>query len=261
MDVKEVRAEKAEVKPTAVEPSPTSELEQAPASESVNADIVSVSASVREDSAQTNDNRAKINSVISVVNVAAEATAEITKLVESIGGIVEQVSDESVPDNRRSALEQEANQLVEEIKKTVRAESSNGVRPLAGDKVRVEVEQKVRKSIEIVLPDLTKDNLGLSAVHFSPREAIIQTKVSIETARQRLNELQKNLDATRTKVVTTADELDVALQNKASSETSIRDIDEAFTAADSAHKSIAKEPGTALGSVGNIKDKALSLLD
>ncbi len=259
MDVKEIRSDKPAVEATSAKlaPSQTSQLD----STASNVDPVSVQVTTRADTAQQNKSRSAVNSIIAIVNVASEAASDINKLVESISGIVEQASETEMPENRRAALEREANQLVNEVKKKVHTEAPGGIRPLAGDKVRVEVEEKVRKTLEVVLPDLAQDNLGLGVIRFSPKEAIIDTKVSIETARKRVDQLSQTLEQAKAYVKLSADELEASVSNNGSAAKALRDIDNAFATADGTQVLISADPEKALKSAGDLKQKALTLLD
>ncbi len=205
--------------------------------------------------------RAKTNDAISVVNLANEATSEIEKLVESIGGIVEQASHPDISDSRRKVLESEANQLVDEIRKKANTKSESGVRPLAGDKFSLEAEEKFAKTLEIILPDTAKDAFGIGSIDFSPKDAIIQTRNVIARARQQIEQLKSSVKNTQGQVKQVVNALEVALQNSEAAETSIRDVDEALRVAGDTKIGIARNPGGALSSVGNLQKKALDLLE
>lgn len=205
--------------------------------------------------------RSRTNEAITVVNLANEATAEIEKLVESISGIVDQASSPQISDTRRKVLEQEANQLVAEIRKKAQTKSENGVRPLAGDKFALEVEEKFAKTLEIILPDHAKDAFGIGAINFSPKDAIIQTRNAIARARQQIEKLKESVKETRGQVKEAVNALEVALQNSEAAATSIRDVDEALRLAGDTKLGISRNPGGALKSVGNLQKKALDLLE
>jgi flagellin-like hook-associated protein FlgL len=205
--------------------------------------------------------RARTNAAINVVNVASEATAEIEKLVESIGGIVEQAGNPQTSDSRRKVLEQEANQLVDEIRRKALSKSGEGVRPLAGDKFSVEVEERFAETLEVILPDTAKDAFGIGEIKFSPKDAILQTRTVIARAKEQIEQLKDSLGKTQGQVKATVDALEVALQNSEAAQTSIRDVNEALKVAGDTRIGIARNPGNALDSVGNLQKKALDLLE
>ena len=204
--------------------------------------------------------RSKINQVISAVNLASEATSEIARLVKSIGGIVEQVEDGKLSEPRAKILEKEANELVKEIRKQASSKTSEGLKPLAGDPIRLEVEEKLGKSLDLILPDSAKDAFGLSNITLSKKEAIIQTRVKVEEAEAGVEKLKKAVDETKSRVTKSVTEFDVAIQNKEASQVSVRDLDQALTLASRTSISISVNPEGALSSVGKLDESVLGLL-
>jgi flagellin-like hook-associated protein FlgL len=204
--------------------------------------------------------RTKVNEVINATNLASEATDHITELVKSISGIVSQAKSEDITPQRRQILEQEANQLVEEIKNTAQVSTSDGTKPLSGDKIRLEVEERIGKTLDIVLPDDAKNAFGLGALKFSTKDAIINTVTSINNALESINKLREAVQATSKNVESAATELDIALQNSEASEASIRDLDKALKVATETRTVIISDPQKALVSLNKLDEKSLGLL-
>lgn len=203
----------------------------------------------------------KLNEVIEAVNLASNATSDIEKLVKSIGGIIDQVDSGNLPANRRSILEDEANQLVLEIKVKANVETESGVRPLSGDKIRFELEQKLGKALEVILPDTAKNAFGLGKIGLSQKDAILQTRATVEAARQRLEELRKAVTDGQKDLEHTVNTVDVALQNSEASSVSVRDVDQALKLASDTKSAVGKSPEAAIGSIGRLKASALELLE
>lgn len=220
----------------------------------------SVDKTVQSTNTSNAEIREKLNSAINVVNLAMEATSEIDNLVKSIGGIVDQAKSESLTPSRRAVLEKEAKELVQEIKRKAEVSSSDGVKPLAGDKIRLEVEEKIGRTLDFVLPDLAKDGFGLGEIGFSRKEAIIQTVTNVEKARKNIQEIKKAVDETMDAVKSTVGTVEVALQNTEASEASIRDLDQAVKLARDTKLGIKSNPVGAMGSLGKLDPKALELL-
>lgn len=212
-------------------------------------------------SSQGSEVRARANDAINVVNVASEATSEIEKLVDSIGGIVEQASSPHISESRRKILEKEANQLVDEIRRKAQVKTSDGVRPLAGDKFSVATDVASKKPVDIKLPDGAKDAFGIGEITFSPDDAIPQARSTLARAKGEIEKLKDSVKATQDQVKSTVDAIEVALQNSESAQTSIRDVDEALRLAGNTKIGIARNPSDALSSVGNLQKKALDLLE
>ena len=134
--------------------------------------------------------RTQTNEVITITNLAAEATAAIEKLVESIGGMAEQAVDQATSGQQRGILEGEANELLGEIKRTALTAGTHSVHPLAGDKVRLEVEEKLGKTLEFLLPDDATRGFDIGKIAFSTKESIISTIANITTAQQSIERLR-----------------------------------------------------------------------
>ncbi|MBN8550736.1 MAG: hypothetical protein J0M12_15585 [Deltaproteobacteria bacterium] len=205
--------------------------------------------------------RARTNDAINVVNVAADATAEIEKLVSSISGIVEQASNPKISESRRKVLEQEANHLVQEIRRKAQVKTTQGFRPLAGEKISLPIEEKDAKRIDVELPDQAKDAFGLGEIDLSPQNAIAQTRSALSKARDQVEQLKDSVHRTHQQVKSTVDAIEVAIQNSEASQASIRDVDEALRVAGDTRVGISRDPGSALQSVGNLQRKALTLLE
>lgn len=205
--------------------------------------------------------RQQLNDVINVANVAKDVSGQIDRIVQSISGIIKQARQEGLPDQRRAALEKEANQLVEEIKKAAETPASNGLRPLAGDKIRLEVEEKIGKTLDVILPDDAKNAFGITEINFSTKDSIISTIASVEQAEQNILRLKSAVEEASKNVSETAAAVDVALQNSEASETSIRDLDQALKLAAQTREIISEDPKKALKSLGAFSTKSFQLLE
>ena len=204
--------------------------------------------------------RAHINEAIDATNVASSAVDDISKLISGISGIVEQVNGQDLPPQHVAILEKEANQLKDEIARAAERSSSSGIKPLLGDKITVQVEETLGKTLEVILPDNAKEAFGLGTIQFSPKELIVNTVVSVEKARQGIEDLRKKLadgvDAVRTTVLA----FDVAQQNNEASQSRVRDVDQALALAGDTKSEIRRDPDNALASVGDIAQQAPELL-
>jgi flagellin-like hook-associated protein FlgL len=223
-------------------------------------EAVRLEVDVRRNSANA-EIRSRANDVINVVNLASDATAEIEKLVSSISGIIEQASNPKISESRRRVLEEEANQLVQEIRRKAQVKTTQGLRPLAGDRISLPVEEQVAKNIEFALPDGAKDAFGIGEIELSKKDSLSQTRTALTRAREQVEQLKDSVQQSHNQVKNTVAALEVALQNNEAAQTSIRDVDEALKVAGDTKVGIARDPGSALKSVGNLQKKALSLLE
>ncbi len=260
MEVKDVRGDLPIVgTPGSQTPKPASDNRNNNSSESVSsaaltADEVEITSNYAP--AVRNSERSQFNTVISVVNVASEATDSLNKIVNSLDGLAKQAATEDISDSRRLTLQHEANDLVQEIRKAVQVSAPNGTKPLAGDKIRVEVEEKLGKVLEFLLPDHSSDNLGISSVNFTAKESIIKTQTTIEAARRQIEQLRNAVHKIHRDIASAVESSDATHKVK---DTSVREVDVALVLAHDTNKDIGSNPRAALNSIG--QSSTLNLLD
>lgn len=211
--------------------------------------------------AESTELRTKANSVINAVNVAEEATAEIEKLVKSVGGIVDQAEKDETNTNRLSILESEAQQLVAEIKKQsqvdFKAKVSTPAAPIADDRFRI--EENLERTLQALFQEGATSAFGISDIALNRKENIINVRTSIQLARDRVSELRSKLSEAKEQVETSVVAFEVALENSQSATTSLRDVDEALRLATDTKSVIGKQPETAVN-VSKITLNSLDLL-
>lgn len=209
----------------------------------------------------SSDFRQQANQVINGLNMVADATSEISKLVRSIEGIVDLVGKGDLPERRVQALEREANDLSSKIQELT--SSSNFNTPKAGQdqEIRRKVEEQLGRALDSIFPEDPAKEFGVGKISFSKKEIIISTATRVAEVRERIENLSSDVSKTQTVVESVVNSLDVALQNSASAETSIRDVDQAVKLASETRLTIFGNPEDALRSVGNLNKSALGLLE
>ena len=204
----------------------------------------------------------KLNQVINVINVVSEATSSITKLVDSMSGIVEQAGKDNADPHRQKVLAEEANQLAEAIRSTAAKVPTEGMPSLADDKIRIEVEQKLSRALEAIFSSDAEGQAGLGTIGFSSKQAIIDTGVKVAVLKQRIQELQVVVDeGSETLKRTVSSFEEVARENNEAAQVSIRDVNKASKLAEQTSLVIGKDPDGAWRSVGNITRTAIQLLE
>lgn len=263
MDVNELKRRQAAVNPQKIDSPESMQKSLKSLSSSIvnvmRSDSVSVEMGPKssKSSVDINKVRQKTNEVISVVNFASEATSEIEKLVSSVSGIVEQADKKDISDDRLAKLEQEAGELVQEIKRVATSSGPDGVRPLAGEKIALEVEEELGKALEVILPDDAQEAFGLGTLRLSPKESILQTRTTIKEARARLEQLKDALKESEQLVGGAVARLEVAQQNSEAAESSVRDLDNALHLTHSLRNAIEADPELALKSAGKLQGEEL----
>ncbi len=223
------------------------------------AEPVSLNVQERTKPSGAQETRKKANDVINALNLVSDTTQEIDQMVQSLAGIAEQAASGALSESRISVLEQEADNLVREIKQRVETRGPQGENPLGGDPIKLEVEEELGKTLEVILPDTAKDAFGLQDVSLSPAENILRTRASIDSARQRLESLKEAVERSKSEVVEVVNAVDVALQNTEASSASIRDVDAALELSGKLRGSIDSQPDAALNA-NNFTEASLELL-
>ncbi len=208
---------------------------------------------------QSNETRARTNNIISVINLTNEATEEMGRLTKSIDGIAEQVEQGDVPQERRDILEAEANDLVSELKRKVKISHTDLASISEDSEVRKEIEATVGKALELLSPkDESEENsFGIGDIKFDSKEHIVDIRVTVAEAQQRIEKLQEAVKEVESQVKELADTCDVAIQNSESSKTSIRELSDALKIANETGSMIAKSPAQAFKSAGPLDPSAV----
>ena len=209
---------------------------------------------------ETQTVRSSANSVIDLVNNVSDATAQIDQLVKSLGGILEQASGNQLPERRAQALENEANQLVSKIKELAGNSSKYSTSASQDSTLRSQVEAKLGKPLEQILPSEITANFGIENVNLTQQDSVLQTLKKVKEARDTLDKIQKQATQAKDVVADFLSSQDVAEQNSASAESSIRDVDQAVKLASNTRSTIFNNPDQALSAVGNVEDNSLKLL-
>lgn len=262
MDVREVKAvnspQNIPKKSISSEPAIPSKAHQT--SELQSAKMQSVTVEIHAGKHASSEAMANLNEAIGVINVASKTVDEIDSYVRGIMGIVEQASEQGIPEPRVGILENEANQLVRAVRDAIKVEAPNGVHPLQGEPYKAELEQTLGKTLEVLLPDLSKDELGLGQIQLTTKDFIVSTRAVVMRSQERVQQLRQALQILTTTIKDTANEVDVAMQNVEASNPSLREVERALSFAGETGLHITKNPKEALGSVGTLSPYSLGLL-
>jgi hypothetical protein len=222
--------------------------------------------SVRENaqSARTNAVRRHVNDAVSRANLANQVTDQMRGIFESIGGILEQVTDpaaaESASTDRQRYLEREANDLLDEAKRVVQVLRPDGETSPENEEIRSDVERKLKQTLDALFPEKADSGFGVGRVDFSTKEAIIDTVANVQKAQKQIEELSDSVHESTQQIRLSANFTEVALQNSEAAQSSVRDLDSALKLAYRARQGISGNPAEALGSVGSLGERSINLL-
>lgn len=255
MEVKDIA-----VKATIVPESPTqSSVKKAAQNQPVQAKgalpIEAVSVNVRNLNI-TSAIRASSNKAIESVNLAADTVRSVSKLVSSLDGVLEQASSDGLSKSRVDALEKEAKELVSAIRERIKPPPP----PLAGERIKVDAEAVLGKTLDFILPELKDEVFSVTTVEFSTKDSIMQVRSAVAETRQNMEALRESVDLIRKEVASATSAIDVAIQNSEASKNVVRDVEAAADLAESTIGGIKENPKDALNSIGTLRNQSADLL-
>jgi len=223
-----------------------------------------VKVSVNSQALENNGPRTRINQLINVINLVSDTERSVTQMLNSITGIIEQVEAKPLSPLRQQALEVEANSLAAGISEAVRAlhaSLTTSTAAIPNGDIGKRVEETLRQALEVIFPP-EKEALSPAKLSFSRKEAIIETRVSVERVRQRLDDLSQAIaESTKElKEAIAATEAVVSADSSASL-ASLRDVKQAAELSRETSKEIERRPDQALQSTGDFTKVNVQLLE
>lgn len=224
----------------------------------INEEAVKVDLAIKSRSSRS-DERGKINSIIEQINLAVQATEEISALFESITGIVEQASQTSGSSDRLPTLELEAKELASAVRKiTDRANSPQDTLP-SDKQTLVAVEQKLCEALKGLFGSESGATIQPAEISFKSKDSITKTAQQVDQTRNHLESIAKNIRETAAEIRRAIELGEVALENGEASEVMVRDLEEAFKVAEVASGRISTNPEQAIRAIA-IKKLRVDLL-
>jgi hypothetical protein len=250
-DVSELPPQVADVgRPTRVQsPAASREtpLSQLPAAEDY--DDLTVSAPVRAPVELR-----KLNEAIEATNLATEAVTKIGQMLTGSQGTSAQSADSA-----DLTQEDTTDSVGTEVFKGAGADAPPVGAADLGDSIRVELEEMLGKTLEIILPSSDGAASGFQAVNFSAKDLILDTVAKVEAARKGIEALRTKLALGVGTLQGSADAVSASGANS-SGTGRLRDVEQVWTAARETRDGITGQPELALGVVGDIKRNAPALL-
>ena len=219
------------------------------------------------------------NDGISVIQTAEGAISEVTDMLQRMRELAVQSSSETLHEDERVYIQQEAAALSMEIGRVADITEFNSVGLTNGDSDSLDVQVGVNGGdydrIQIDLPDLSATTLGVRArmtstsswgstadinVAFYSLASFALDK--IDTALDMVNEYRADLGAVQNRLESAFNSAQNYTENLARSESHIMDADYAYETSEMAKQQIMSQAGVAaLSQAKNITQSVVSLLD
>lgn len=168
----------------------------------------------------------KLNEAIEAANLVTEAFTNIGRMLSTIEG--------TLGFSAKSGGLRDSESM-----------AHRGATPGAGDSIRVELEETLGKTLEIILPSSDRAASGFQAANISPKDLILDTVAKVEAAR-------KGIEQLRSKLAVGIGTLERSAR--------LRDEEQVWTVAREARNEITGQPELALGVVGDLQRNAPALL-
>jgi len=195
--------------------------------------------------------------------VSAIQTAEggLSVQQDAVGRIRElavQASNGTLTDDQRAALNQEAQQLLEQIGQTAEGTTFNEQELLTGSGDPIELGTAAGD--QVVITPSTVDSLGLNGVDLSTQEGAAEALEALDTAAAGISQNRASLGAQENRLVRGISARETTTQNLQESESLLRDLDVARATTERARNEILLRGSLATLAQGNIVPQAAAQL-
>ncbi len=204
---------------------------------------------------------------VSVVQIAEGATEEVGNILKRMRELAVQSSSETLNDDERTFIQDEFIQLSDEVDRIANVTEFNGTMLTDGSNTTLDVQVGVNDTandrIAITTGDLSAATLGVDSgsVDLSDAANAQAAITDIDSAIADVNQYRSDYGAVQNRLESAARNLETYTQNVAAAESTIRDADFAFEAAEMSKFQIMQQAGVAaLGQANQINSGATRLI-
>ena len=179
------------------------------------------------------------NDGISMVQVAEGGLSEISNILTRLRELGVQASSDTVGDTEREFINKEVQQLINESERISQATRFGSVTLLNGEgetfDFQIDINNddfKDRISFDSGEQEATTSNLGIDSFDYSDKDSAREALEVLETAQRQVNGYRANLGAIQNRLISTSENLSVAVENFSAANSRIRDTDIAESSAD-----------------------------
>ncbi len=185
------------------------------------------------------------NDGISMVQVAEGGLGEISNILTRLRELGVQASSDTVGDVERTFIDKEVQQLKDEVERIAQSTRYGKSKMLNGDGEEYEFQIDINNNdfedrIAFNAAELkaTTDALGIDGFNFGEKENAQGALEVLEDAQRNVNGMRANLGAIQNRLVSTTENLGVAIENFSAANSRIRDADIASSSAEAARNNI-----------------------
>jgi flagellin len=185
------------------------------------------------------------NDGISMVQVSEGGLGEISNILTRLRELGVQAASDTVGEQERGFIDKEVQQLkneMERISRTTRWGTTNLLDGTGeGFAFQVDINNddfNDRINFDASEQDATTANLGVDGFDFSDKEGAREALEVLETAQRQVNGYRANLGAIQNRLISTSENIGVAVENFSAANSRIRDADIAQSSAEAARNNI-----------------------
>lgn len=205
-----------------------------------------------------------INDGISVISVADGATEEVASILTRLRELAIQSSSETLDDDERAYIDDEADELILEIDRIANVTEFNGI-SLTAVATSIDVQVGVRSNsdnqITITTGSLTTANLGISALDLSSTTNALAGIDDIDAAIDSVSSIRSGYGASENRLGNALNNIETFSEANKAAESRIRDADFGIETAALTQNQILQQAGVSiLSQAKNLNQSALTLL-
>lgn len=185
-----------------------------------------------------NQAKRNANDGISMVQVAEGGLSEISNILTRLRELGVQASSDTVGDLEREFIDKEVQQLINESERISQATRFGSTVLLdgSGDKFDFQIDINNddfvdRISFDASQQDATTSNLGIDGFNYASKDGAREALEVLEGAQRQVNGYRANLGAIQNRLISTSENLSVAVENFSAANSRIRDTDIAESSA------------------------------
>ncbi|HEO70155.1 MAG TPA: flagellin FliC [Candidatus Hydrogenedentes bacterium] len=166
------------------------------------------------------------NSLQSGINAVRTAEGGLDVQQEAVGRLREltvQASNGTLTDDQRAALNEEAQQLIDQINDIGENTEFNGQALLNGEAAEIELGTEGGNAIRI--EESTAESLGVQGIDLSTAEGAAAAVNTLDAAAQRLSQNRASLGAQENRLESAINQRTIGIENAGAAESAIRDAD------------------------------------
>lgn len=203
------------------------------------------------------------NDGISMVQVAEGGLSEISNILTRLRELGVQAASDTVGDLEREFINKEVQQLINESERISQATRFGTTVLLDGSGDTFDFQIDInnddfvdRISFDSSQQDATTANLGIDGFDYSDKESAREALTVLEGAQRQVNGFRANLGAIQNRLISTSENLSVAVENFSAANSRIRDTDIAESSAHLATAQILNQASVGVLTQANAQPQA-----